>query len=158
MNILKSIAAATCVTALAASPAVGQTLGGSLSLTGSTSTTTTTSTTSTTSTSTTPTTSTTTAAPAPAPAAAPAAAPAPTVTNVTASFGGSAKNNEHAKDQLVMTGTITGDVLTVTSITHGHLEVGTPLSATNIPTGTKIKEFITGNGGAGTYKLNNSVN
>lgn len=80
------------------------------------------------------------------------------MTNVTASFGGSAKNNEHAKDELVMTGTITGNTLNVTSITRGHLKIGTPLSAPHIPEGTKIVEYGTGHGGVGTYKLNNSVN
>ncbi len=62
------------------------------------------------------------------------------------------------KNGLVMTGSITGDTLTVTSITHGRLEIGTKLSGNGIPDGTKITAFGSGHGGVGTYKINTSVN
>jgi hypothetical protein len=56
------------------------------------------------------------------------------------------------------TGSISGDVLTVTAITSGAVAQGQTLSGTGITTGTKIVDFLTGAGGnineVGTYKLN----
>jgi hypothetical protein len=56
------------------------------------------------------------------------------------------------------TGSITGDVLTVTTIASGAVAQGQTLSGTGITTGTKIVGFLTGAGGnvneQGTYKLN----
>ena len=58
----------------------------------------------------------------------------------------------------VFTGSITGNILTVTGITSGAVAQGQTLKGTGITTGTKIVEFITGAGGnvneIGTYKLN----
>ena len=58
----------------------------------------------------------------------------------------------------VFTGSITGNILTVTGITSGAVAQGQTLKGTGITTGTKIVEFITGAGGnvneVGTYKLN----
>jgi hypothetical protein len=56
------------------------------------------------------------------------------------------------------TGSITGNVLTVTNILSGAVSQGQTLSGTGITAGTKILENITGAGGnvnyAGTYLLN----
>lgn len=56
------------------------------------------------------------------------------------------------------TGSISGQVLTVTSLTTGAVAQGQTLSGTGITPGTKIVEFITGAGGqvneVGTYRLN----
>jgi hypothetical protein len=56
------------------------------------------------------------------------------------------------------TGSISGNVLTVTAITSGAVAQGQTLSGTGITTGTKIVDFLTGAGGnineVGTYKLN----
>ena len=56
------------------------------------------------------------------------------------------------------TGSITGNILTVTGISSGAIAQGQTLKGTNIVSGTKIVEFLTGAGGnvneVGTYKLN----
>jgi len=56
------------------------------------------------------------------------------------------------------TGSISGNVLTVTGITSGAVAQGQTLSGSGITTGTKIVDFITGAGGnvneVGTYRLN----
>ena len=56
------------------------------------------------------------------------------------------------------TGSITGDILTVTAIGSGAVAQGQTLSGTGITSGTKIVDFLTGAGGnvneVGTYKLN----
>ena len=56
------------------------------------------------------------------------------------------------------TGSITGDVLTVTAIGSGAVAQGQTLSGTGITSGTKIVDFLTGAGGnvneVGTYQLN----
>jgi hypothetical protein len=56
------------------------------------------------------------------------------------------------------TGSITGNILTVTGITQGAIAQGMTLSGTGITAGTKITEFITGAGGnvneQGTYYVN----
>ncbi len=112
-----------------------------------------TTTTTTTSTTTSPTTTTTTtAAPAPAPA------PAPAATSVSATQGeGYEHANEHGKEaieqHLSISGTLSGNTLTVTSISHGKLRVGMKLSGTGLPEGTTIKAFGTGTGGVGTYTV-----
>jgi len=57
------------------------------------------------------------------------------------------------------TGSITGNILTVTGITSGAVAQGQTLSGTGIVAGTKITQFLTGAGGnvneQGTYQLNN---
>jgi hypothetical protein len=57
------------------------------------------------------------------------------------------------------TGSITGNILTVTGITSGAVAQGQTLSGTGIVAGTKITQFLTGAGGnvneVGTYQLNN---
>jgi hypothetical protein len=56
------------------------------------------------------------------------------------------------------TGSISGQILTVTGLTSGAVAQGQTLSGTGIAPGTKIVEFITGAGGqvneVGTYRLN----
>lgn len=56
------------------------------------------------------------------------------------------------------TGSITGNVLTVTGINSGALAQGQTLSGTGITAGTKITQFLTGAGGnineVGTYQVN----
>jgi hypothetical protein len=60
----------------------------------------------------------------------------------------------------VVTGAITYssttkiNTLTVTAVTSGTLAVGQYLTGTGLPTGTRIAQFITGTGGAGTYQIN----
>lgn len=50
-------------------------------------------------------------------------------------------------------GTISGTILTVTSVTNGILEIGQQLSGTGVTAGTIIDSFGTGEGGNGTYNL-----
>jgi len=61
----------------------------------------------------------------------------------------------------VFTGSITGNILTVTGITSGAVAQGQTLKGTGITAGTKIVEFLTGSGGnvneVGTYRLSNSL-
>jgi hypothetical protein len=56
------------------------------------------------------------------------------------------------------TGSISGDILTVTAIGSGAVAQGQTLSGSGITSGTKIVDFLTGAGGnineVGTYKLN----
>jgi len=56
------------------------------------------------------------------------------------------------------TGSISGNVLTVTAIASGAIAQGQTLSGTGITAGTKITQFLTGAGGnineVGTYQLN----
>ena len=56
------------------------------------------------------------------------------------------------------TGSISGNILTVTGITSGAIAQGQTLSGTGIVAGTKITQFLTGAGGnvneVGTYQLN----
>jgi hypothetical protein len=60
------------------------------------------------------------------------------------------------------TGSISGNILTVTGILSGALAQGQTLKGTNITPGTKITQFLTGAGGnineVGTYQLNISQN
>lgn len=50
-------------------------------------------------------------------------------------------------------GSITGDVLTVTSVTAGALHVGDILNGTFIQVGTSITQVISASGGVGTYRV-----
>jgi len=58
----------------------------------------------------------------------------------------------------VFTGSISGNILTVTQLTSGGISVGQTLSGTGITPGTKIQQMLTGAGGqvneAGTYLIN----
>jgi len=58
----------------------------------------------------------------------------------------------------IFTGSISGNILTVTSIQSGGISIGMTLSGSGITAGTKIQQMLTGAGGnvneAGTYLLN----
>ena len=56
----------------------------------------------------------------------------------------------------VVTGSIAGDVLTVSAVTSGTLAVGETISGTGVPAGTTITALGTGVGGTGTYTLSTS--
>lgn len=101
--------------------------------------------------------------PPPVVAPAPVTPPAPPSTPVSASinngngyYKANDKGREEMEDHFVMTGTISGNTLTVTAITSGRLKVGTKLSGAGIPRGTKIVAFGTGKGGVGTYTITTS--
>lgn len=54
----------------------------------------------------------------------------------------------------VLTGTIAGDILTVTAFTSGKLAIGSVLSGTGVSAGTMVTEILTGDGWTGTYRVN----
>ena len=56
----------------------------------------------------------------------------------------------------VVTGSISGTTLTVTGVTSGTLEDDQYIVGSGISAGTKIVGYGTGNGGTGTYTVNNS--
>ncbi|HEY5994334.1 MAG TPA: hypothetical protein VIU46_07005 [Gallionellaceae bacterium] len=107
------------------------------------------------------TTTTTTAAPAPSAPLSETVAPAATPISATMGAGhgkGRDEGHEHGKgdgdDSYALSGTYSGDVLTVTSISHGRLKVGTKLSGMGLPgKGIVITEMLTGTGGVGTYRF-----
>lgn len=53
----------------------------------------------------------------------------------------------------VVTGSISGSVLTVSAVTSGALGIGAELSGSGITSGTYINSFGTGTGGTGTYNV-----
>lgn len=156
MNNTKRALTIAVLAALSNAPvAFGQVLSPTMIMPGTTPTTTTTTTTTTSPTTTT--TSPTVTLPSPPPTTT-TAAPAPTSVSASANNGnGYYKANEHGReaieDHLVMQGYISGNTLTVTSITSGHLRIGTKLSGAGIPRGTTIVAFGTGTGGVGTYTI-----
>jgi hypothetical protein len=52
------------------------------------------------------------------------------------------------------TGAVSGTTLTVSSVSAGHLQVGSVITGTGLATGTTITALGTGLGGAGTYTVN----
>ncbi len=103
-----------------------------------------------------------TTAAAPAPAASAPAAPTPATPPATATRGDDQDDESDEahdrqkshKEKFAMSGSTSDDVLTVTSITSGRLKVGTELSGPGLPAeGIVITEFLTGTGGAGTYRF-----
>jgi hypothetical protein len=56
----------------------------------------------------------------------------------------------------VVTGSISGNTMTVTAVTSGTLTIGQALSGAGVSTGTTITAFGTGNGGTGTYTVSPS--
>lgn len=66
------------------------------------------------------------------------------------------KQNDNDDDHYAIAGTVSGNVLTVTAISRGRLKVGSKLSGTGLPRGTKIIAFGTGTGGIGTYIISTS--
>lgn len=97
---------------------------------------------------------------APAPVAT-APAPAPSIA-VSASRNNANHDEEEENEKrnddehYVLTGTVSGNTLTVTAISHGRLKVGAKLSGTGLPRGTRITAFGTGTGGVGTYTISTS--
>lgn len=87
---------------------------------------------------------------APAPTAAPFSA---NINNGNGYYKANDKGREAMEDHFVMTGNISGNILTVTAITSGRLKIGSKLSGAGIPRGTKIIAFGTGTGGVGTYTI-----
>lgn len=85
--------------------------------------------------------------PAPAPAPAPAA---PAATDISGHVG---EGKAEKAQGMSIKGTLSGNTLTVTSITNGKLKVGMKLSGTGLPDGTTITAFGTGTGGVGTYTV-----
>jgi hypothetical protein len=88
---------------------------------------------------------------------------APTATPFSASindgngyYKANEKGSEAIADHFIMSGTISGNILTVTSITSGRLRIGSKLSGDGIPRGTTITAFGTGTGGVGTYTISTS--
>ena len=59
------------------------------------------------------------------------------------------------------TGSVAGDILTITAVNSGSVTLNQEISGTGIANGTKIISFLTGAGGVinapGTYKLNRSM-
>lgn len=55
-----------------------------------------------------------------------------------------------------VTGAISGTTLTVSAVTSGTLSLGQAITGTGMAAGTRIVEFLTGTGGTGTYRVNNS--
>lgn len=55
-----------------------------------------------------------------------------------------------------VTGAIAGTTLTVSAVSSGTLSVGQTISGSGITAGTRIVEFLSGTGGNGTYRVNNS--
>lgn len=84
---------------------------------------------------------------------------APPVTDFAARPGegyehANAHGKAHIAEHFSMSGTVSGDTLTVTSISGGRISIGQKLSGQGLPDdGIVITEFGTGTGGAGTYKF-----
>jgi hypothetical protein len=57
----------------------------------------------------------------------------------------------------VVTGSVSGNTLTVTAVTSGVLTIGTVITGTSISNNTVITAFGTGTGGTGTYTLSASM-
>lgn len=55
--------------------------------------------------------------------------------------------------QAVVTGSITGTVMTVSAVTSGTLAVGQPITGAGVTAGTVISSLGTGSGGTGTYNV-----
>lgn len=100
---------------------------------------------------------------APAPVIAPTA-PVPAASVAVSASRNNGRDDEeedHEKkndddEHYVLTGTVSGNTLTVTAITHGRLKIGAKLSGTGLPRGTMITAFGTGTGGVGTYTISTS--
>jgi len=61
--------------------------------------------------------------------------------------------NVQATSLVDFAGTIDGDVLTVNTVLNGNMQVGQYLTASGIKGDNRITEFISGTGGAGTYRV-----
>ena len=72
------------------------------------------------------------------------------VTSATSAAGAAVANPLFS---FVGRGSLSGSVLTVSSVTSGQINVGDQVTATGVTTGTTIASFKTGSGGTGTYNL-----
>ena len=110
-------------------------------------------------------------APAPAPVVTPPVVTAPVVAAPAVTPAAPAKtsaNRRHAEEdengdankdhegRMVLSATLSGNTLTVSSISHGRLKIGSQVTGKGIPPGTRISEFGTGEGGVGTYTVSTS--
>jgi len=80
------------------------------------------------------------------------------VTSVTMVNKGSgyAVGDSLTQEVAVVTGNISGTLMTVTAVTSGKLYVGQYVSGTGITAGTRISAFSSGSGGIGTYIVDTS--
>ena len=60
------------------------------------------------------------------------------------------------KDASSVTGSIAGNILTVTAASAGNLAQGAIISGTGVTAGTRILAILTGSGGIGTYRVSES--
>ena len=68
----------------------------------------------------------------------------------------SISSDDQTTSAAVFTGSISGTILTVATLTTGVITVGSVLSGTNVTAGTTIIALGTGTGGAGTYTVSTS--
>ncbi len=69
---------------------------------------------------------------------------------------GNYAGTESVSGRAVFSGSISGTVLTVTSVVSGTLAIGQVISGTGVTVGTTITNFGTGTGGVGTYTVGTS--
>jgi hypothetical protein len=53
------------------------------------------------------------------------------------------------------TGSISGDVLTITNISSGSISINAPITGSGVTNGTVVTGYLSGTGGNGTYTVNN---
>jgi hypothetical protein len=73
----------------------------------------------------------------------------------SASLGYVEHASVNSSTNAVVTGSIAGNILTVTAVTSGALSPGDTVSGTSVASGTVIIAYGTGTGGTGTYVLSN---
>lgn len=67
------------------------------------------------------------------------------------------ETNTDAYADGVFTGSIAGNVLTVTEVAYGALAVGSPVYGTGVAAGLQIQALASGTGGVGTYTLSGTA-
>lgn len=84
-------------------------------------------------------------------------APGTTITGLGSGTGGDGTYTVNIPQEVAATAiTASGGTLTVSAVASGQLAVGDTLIGNGVAPGTAITGLITGNGGAGTYAVNNS--
>lgn len=66
-------------------------------------------------------------------------------------------DNDGSDEHLMLTASLSGNILTVTAVSPQRLKIGTKISGKGIPSGTRITGFGTGKGGTGTYTVASST-
>lgn len=66
------------------------------------------------------------------------------------------ETNIDSSADVKFTGSITGNVLTVTAVAFGVIELGATIFGPGVAVGTVITKLLTGEGGNGTYQVSNS--